>query len=61
MFAEVGDDPLKFVLKLDEAEILHGKQFERVFIIQMNRALDPKVIKTMKDISLCNQNKRFGQ
>lgn len=25
IFAEVGDDPLKFVLKLDEAEIMHGK------------------------------------
>jgi hypothetical protein len=45
IFAEVGDDPLKFVLKLDEAEIMHGKKFERVSITLMNRALDPEVIK----------------
>ena len=45
MFAEVGDEPLTFVLKLDEAEIMHGKKFERVSISLMNRALDPEVIK----------------
>ena len=45
VFAEVGDDPLKFVLKLDEAEIMHGKKFEKVSITLMNCALDPEVIK----------------
>ena len=45
IFAEIGDDPLKFVLKLYEAEIMHGKKFERVSITLMNRALDREVIK----------------
>lgn len=32
-----------FVLKLDEAEIVNGKKFERVSITLMNRALDAKI------------------
>lgn len=34
-----------FVLKLDEAEIVHGKKFERVSMTLMNRALDPAMTK----------------
>jgi hypothetical protein len=30
-------------MKLDEAEIVHGKKFERVSITLMNRALDPDI------------------
>jgi hypothetical protein len=45
---ELYGKPLIFVLKLDEAEILHGKKFERVSLILMIRALDPK---TQKDSS----------
>ena len=37
----VGFNPLVFVLKLDEAEIVHGKKFERVSMTLMNRAVDP--------------------
>ena len=36
---------LIFVLKLDEAEVLHGKKFERVSLTLMNRALDPEIQK----------------
>lgn len=32
-----------FVLKLDEAEIMNGKKFERVSLTLMNRALDPEI------------------
>ena len=34
---------LKFVIKLDESEIVKGQQMERVSITLMNRALDPSV------------------
>lgn len=34
-----------FVLKLDEAEVVRGKKFERVSITLMNRALDPSIEK----------------
>ena len=34
---------LKFVLKLDECEILKNKKMERVTITLMNRALDPSI------------------
>ena len=33
------------MLKLDEAEVLHGKKFERVSLTLMNRALDPEIQK----------------
>lgn len=36
---------LIFVLKLDEAEIIHGQKLERVSITLMNRALDSKITK----------------
>ena len=42
-FAEVQGDPLIFVLKLDEAEIIHAQKLERVSITLMNRALDPLI------------------
>jgi hypothetical protein len=32
-----------FVLKLDEAEVVNGKKFERVSLTLMNRALDPAI------------------
>ena len=35
-----------FVLKLDEAEVLQSKKFERVSLTLMNRALDPDVQKS---------------
>ena len=38
---------LKFVIKLDESEIVKGQKMERVSITLMNRALDPRV--TPKD------------
>ena len=38
---EVQGDPLIFVIKLDEAEIIYGQKMERVSITLMNRALDP--------------------
>ena len=40
MCAKLQGDPLLFVLKLDEAEIIHGQKLERVSITIMNRALD---------------------
>lgn len=33
------------MLKLDEAEVLHGKKFERVSLTLMNRVLDPEIQK----------------
>jgi hypothetical protein len=42
---ELSGKPLIFVLKLDEAEILHGKKFKRVSLILMNWALDPEIQK----------------
>lgn len=33
------------MLKLDEAEVIHGKKFERVSLTLMNRALDPNIQK----------------
>jgi hypothetical protein len=38
---ELYGKPLIFVLKLDEAEILHGKKFEKVSLTLLNWALDP--------------------
>jgi len=38
--AELQGRPLIFVLKLDEAEIIHAQKMERVSITLMNRALD---------------------
>lgn len=35
-----------FVLKMDEAEIMHGRKFERVSMTLMNRALDTSILKT---------------
>lgn len=43
--AELQGKPLIFVLKLDEAEIINGKKFERVSLTLMNRALDPSIQK----------------
>ena len=37
---------LKFVIKLDECEIVKEKKIERVTITLMNRALDPSITKT---------------
>ena len=45
-FAEVQGDPLIFVLKLDEAKIIHAQKLERVSITLMNRALDPSISPT---------------
>ena len=36
------------MLKLDKAEVLHGKKFERVSLTLMNRALDPDIQKNDK-------------
>lgn len=41
VYAELNGKPLLFVLKLDEAEIVHAQKLERVSITLMNRALDP--------------------
>lgn len=41
--AECNGRPLVFVLKLDEAEVLREKKFERVSLTLMNRALDPEI------------------
>jgi len=46
MCEEVGDKPLVFVLKMDEAKILHGRKFERVSLTLMNHALDSITQKT---------------
>lgn len=43
LYAECNGGPLVFVLKLDEAEILRGKKFERISLTLMNRALDPDI------------------
>ena len=43
---------LKFVLKLDECELLKCKKMERVTITLMNRALDPSI--TKKDARFFN-------
>jgi hypothetical protein len=40
----VQGDPLIFVPKLDEAEIIHAQKLERVSITLMNRALDPSIL-----------------
>ena len=37
---------LKFVIKLDECEIVKEKKIERVTITLMNRALDSSITKT---------------
>lgn len=51
-FFEIGTEEcggvLKFVLKLDECEILKNKKMERVTITLMNRALDPSITKDDK-------------
>lgn len=44
--AEVGNTPLVFVLKMDEAEIMHGRKYERVSLTIMNRALDTSIEKS---------------
>ena len=44
-YAELQYDPLIFVLKLDEAEIIHGQKLERVSITIMNWALDASIEK----------------
>jgi hypothetical protein len=41
--AELAGKPLIFVLKLDEAEIVHSQKLERVSITLMNRALNPDI------------------
>jgi len=38
-YAEIGDAPLIFVLKMDEAEIIKEQKFECVSITLMNRSL----------------------
>ena len=35
-----GEKPLIYVIKLDEAEIIHEHKFERINMTMMNRALD---------------------
>lgn len=42
-YTELGDKPLIFVLKLNEAEVIHGQKMERVSITIMNRALDRNI------------------
>ena len=41
--AELGSNPLVFVLKLDEAKMVHGKKFEHVSMTLMNRVVDPSM------------------
>lgn len=43
--AVLGEKPLIFVIKLDEAEIIHGQKFERINMTIMNRALDRQIDK----------------
>ena len=43
--AEFGDNLLIFVIKFDEAEIVHSQKLERVSVTLMNRALDSSVDK----------------
>jgi len=43
IIVEVGDQPLIFVIKMDEAEIIHAKKLERISISIMNRALNPEI------------------
>ena len=43
--AECNGGPLIFVLKLDEAEVLEGRKFERISLTLMNRALDTDIQK----------------
>lgn len=45
VIVELDGKPLIFVLKLDEAEIIHEQKLERVSITLMNRALDPRFVK----------------
>ena len=52
--AKLQMEPLIFVLKLDEAELMRGKQFEQVSLTLMNRALNP-------DIQLNNEKYFFVQ
>lgn len=48
---------LKFVIKLDESEIVKGQKMERVSLTLMNRALDPRVTpKDPKKISVQSEN-----
>jgi len=42
--AEVQRDPLIFVMKIDEVEIVHTQKLERISMTIMNRALDPTII-----------------
>jgi hypothetical protein len=44
ILAEVDGRPLIFVLKLDEAEIIHGVKMERVSLTLMNRDLDNRIL-----------------
>jgi hypothetical protein len=48
-YAEFGDGPLIFVLKMDEAEIVKQEKMERVSITLMNRALNSPNLST-KDV-----------
>jgi len=43
LLTETGENPLIFVLKMDETEIVHDQKFERVSITLMNHALNPNV------------------
>ena len=43
---ELRGEPLIFVLKLDEAELMHGKKFEPVSLTLMNRALNLDIQRT---------------
>jgi hypothetical protein len=40
VIVEIGDSPLIFVIKLDEAEIVHSQKLECVSITLMNPAID---------------------
>ena len=42
---EPGEKPLIYVIKLDEAKIIHGHKFERINMTIMNRALDWQIDK----------------
>lgn len=41
--SELAGEPLKFCIKLDEAEIVHAQKLERVSITFMNRALNTEI------------------
>jgi len=43
VIAKIGENPLVFVIKMDEAEIVREQKFERVSITLMNHALNSNI------------------